>query len=196
MGADRATRSVTLPWRALEGEGRRRSRRGGVMVIQRRPIDSFRRETARRLRANSTAAEVLLWRKLRALETKGTHFRRQVPIGPYVADFACLASRLVIEIDGSQHGEEPNKWRDGKRTRWLMSEGYRVLRFWNNDITQNSAGVLEVIYAALYGSRDTEPKVIKHRRKRGVTPPRRAPRADPPPPGEGRTEPAARKVHP
>ena len=161
---------------------------------QRRTIDSFRRATARRLRVNATNAETLLWRDLRRLETKGTHFRRQVPIGPYVADFACLTSQLVIEVDGSQHGEESNKSRDDKRMRWLVSEGYRVLWFWNNDIAQNPAGVLDVIYAALYGSRDTEPKVLKHRRKRGVTPPRRAPRADPPPPGEGSAEPTARKV--
>jgi very-short-patch-repair endonuclease len=164
-------------------------------VTERRTIDSFRRETARRLRANSTSAEILMWRQLRRLETKGTHFRRQVPIGPYVADFACLASRLVIEIDGSQHSEEPNKSRDEQRTGWLESEGYKVLRFWNNDITKNPAGVLEVIYAALYGSRDNEPKVLKHRRKRGVTLPRRAPRAYPPPPGEGRTESVAPELH-
>jgi len=163
-------------------------------MTERRTIDSFRREAARRLRANSTAAEVLLWRELRNLETKGTHFRRQVPIGPYIADFACLASRLIIEVDGSQHGEEPIKSRDDERTRWLESEGYRVIRFWNNDITQNPAGVLDVIYAALYGSRENEPKAIKHRRNRGITPTRRAVRADPPPPGEGETEFVARKV--
>jgi very-short-patch-repair endonuclease len=164
-------------------------------MAQRRTIDSFRRATARRLRANSTAAEILLWRELRKLETKGTHFRRQVPIGHYVADFACLASRLVIEMDGSQHDEEPHKSRDETRTRWLESEGYRVLRFWNNDITQNPAGVLDVIYGALYGTRDAEPKLLKHglSRERAVTPPRLAAslRADPPPPGEGGTEPAA-----
>jgi very-short-patch-repair endonuclease len=80
-------------------------------------ISKFRRATARRLRANQTGAEVLLWRELRKLETKGTHFRRQVPIGPYVADFACLASRLVIELDGSQHGDEPTRRRDAVRTR-------------------------------------------------------------------------------
>ncbi len=92
-------------------------------MTQRRTIDSFRRATARRLRANSTNAEALLWRELHKLETKGTHFRRQVPIGPYVADFACLASRLVIEVDGSQHGEESNRSRDNKRTRWLEFGG-------------------------------------------------------------------------
>jgi len=177
-------------------------------MVQRRTIDGFRRATARRLRASSTNAEASLWRHLRSLETKGTHFRRQVPIGPYVADFACMASRLVIEVDGSQHGEEPNKLSDDKRTRWLESEGCRVLRFWNNDITQNPAGVLDVIYAALYGSRDTEkPKQLKHRRKRRVTPLRRAiarrrraytrfRRADPPPLGEGGTELVAPEVHP
>jgi very-short-patch-repair endonuclease len=162
-------------------------------MIERRTIDSFRRATARRLRANSTAAENLMWRQLRSLETKGTHFRRQVPIGPYVADFACMASRLVIELDGSQHGEEPNRSRDEKRTRWLKAEGYRVVRFWNNDVTENPAGVLEVIYAALYGDAAAEPRLLKHRRSRAITPPRRAMRADPPPPGEGSAEFAARE---
>jgi very-short-patch-repair endonuclease len=164
-------------------------------MAERRPIDSFRRATARRLRANGTRAEALLWRELRRLEIKGTHFRRQVPIGPYVADFACLASHLVIELDGSQHGDEPNKSRDVKRTHWLEFEGYRVVRFWNNDITQNLAGVLDAIYSALYGAPNAEPKVLKHRRTREITPPRRALRADPPPPGEGSAEPGARKVH-
>src|SRR5947207_4152034 len=100
-------------------------------------IDSFRRATARRLRANATNSESIVWKHLRTLETDGTHFRRQVPIGPYVADFACLAARLIIEIDGSHHAEEPNKTRDEERTRLLEAEGYRLLRFWNNDIRQN-----------------------------------------------------------
>ena len=160
-----------------------------------RIVSPLHRSRARALRRDMTKAEGRIWSRLRAHRFQRYSFRRQFPIGPYVADFACLASRLVIEVDGSQHGEEPNRSRDEKRSRWLESEGYRVLRFWNNDITQNPSGVLEVIYAALYGSRDTEPKVIKHRRKRGVTPPRRATRADPPPPGEGSTEPAQEK-HP
>src|SRR5882724_5923536 len=134
-------------------------------MIERRTIDSFRRQTARRLRANATNAEAILWRQLRKLETEGTRFRRQVPVGPYVADFACMASRLVIELDGSQHGEDPAKTRDEERTRWLDSEGYRVLRFWNNDITKNLNGVLETIYGALYGSRDAEAAPLKHVRR-------------------------------
>jgi very-short-patch-repair endonuclease len=129
-------------------------------------INKFRRATARRLRANQTGAELMLWRELRRLETKGTHFRRQVPVGPYVADFACLAARLIIELDGSQHDDELGKARDEIRTRWLESEGYRVLRFWNNDLTDNLDSVLETIYAALYGSRDTEPAPLKHERRR------------------------------
>ena len=128
-------------------------------------IDTFGRKTARRLRANATNAETILWRHLKTIETEGTHFRRQVPLGPYVADFACMAARLVIEIDGSQHGNESNKARDEARTRWLESEGYRVIRFWNNDIVQNAEGVLDVIYAALYGSREIEPRPLKHERR-------------------------------
>ena len=77
-----------------------------------------------------------------ALETRGTHFRRQVPIGNYVVDFACMAARLVVEVDRSQHGEGENLIRDRERTRWLEAQGYRVLRFWNNEVVHDSRGVL------------------------------------------------------
>src|ERR1700722_15002068 len=108
------------------------------MTIKDFPIERFRRATARRLRAKATETEILLWKRLRTIETEGTHFRRQVPIGPYVADFACMAARLVIELDGSQHGHGDIRERDDKRTRWLEAEGYRVLRFWNNDLSNNN----------------------------------------------------------
>jgi hypothetical protein len=121
-----------------------------------------------------------------------------VPIGPYVADFACLASRFAVELDGSHHGEEPTKTHDESRTRWFELEGYRALRFWNNDLIENPDGVLETIYSALYGSRDAEPNPLKHTRSKNdhPTPARKQPslrrlrklacvRADPPPPGEG-----------
>src|SRR5262249_10564105 len=100
-------------------------------------VSVFRRNTAKRLRETLTAAEALLWRRLRRFPVAGTHFRRQVPIGPYVADFACMAARLIIEVDGSQHGRDDLLKRDEARTRWLEAEGYRVLRFWNNDLTNN-----------------------------------------------------------
>jgi very-short-patch-repair endonuclease len=145
-------------------------------MAQRPTISSFRRETAKRLRANATNAEAMLWRHLRQLETKGTHFRRQAPIGPYVADFACMAARLIIKIDGSHHGEDDTRKRDEKRSQWLETEGYRVIRFWNNDVTQHTEGVLDVIYAALYGSRESEPAPLKHERSRTHPPPARAAR--------------------
>ena len=132
-------------------------------------ISAFRRRTAKRLRETTTGAEDLLWRRLRRFPVSGTHFRRQVPIGPYVADFACMAARLIIEVDGSQHGRDDLRKRDEERTHWLEAEGYRVIRFWNNDLTANMDGVLEAIYAAIYGSSSAEPVHLKHqRRKRGI----------------------------
>jgi very-short-patch-repair endonuclease len=133
--------------------------------------------TARRLRQNATKAEILLWRRLKQLETRGTHFRRQMPIGNFVVDFACPAAYLIVEADGSQHGEDDGRRRDRTRTRSLESEGYRVIRFWNNEITQNIQGVMEAIYANIYGSLESEPYVLKHARHRGTahpTPARRA----------------------
>jgi very-short-patch-repair endonuclease len=151
-----------------------------------RSINEFRRETARRLRKSSTDAEAKLWYRLRELPIAGSHIRRQVSIGPYVADFACLAARLVIEIDGSHHGEGEQLEHDLARTRWLESQGYRVIRFWNSDITDNMSGVLETIYAAIYGHADAESKQLKHQRRRRSptnisvrTPPRRPPPAEP-----------------
>jgi very-short-patch-repair endonuclease len=87
------------------------------------------------------------------------------PDRPYVADFACMAARLIIEVDGSQHGDIAVKARDDVRTQWLEREGYRVIRFWNNDLTGNMQGVLEVIHAAIHGSRDSDAVMIKHKRR-------------------------------
>jgi very-short-patch-repair endonuclease len=141
--------------------------------------NSLRR--ARRLRAKATDTEILLWKRLRTIETAGTHFRRQVPIGPYVADFVCMAARVVIELDGSQHATGPHQIRDKRRTRWFESEGYRVIRFWNNDLSNNIDGVLDTVYEALYGSRDAETRPLKHKRHRRhhPTPARSARRPSP-----------------
>jgi very-short-patch-repair endonuclease len=121
---------------------------------------------AHALRRNTTDAEKKLWSRLRKLDVDGSHFRRQVPIGPYIADFACMAARLLIEIDGSQHAEDHQQAHDEARTRWLENEGYRVLRFWNNDIGKNIDGVMEAVYAALYGSLSATSVALKHRRRR------------------------------
>ena len=103
--------------------------------------------TARRLRKNLTDAEQRLWAQLRRKQI-GTHrFRRQVPLGSYVADFVCLSARLIIEVDGRQHAERIAE--DQERTAWLESQNFRVLRFWNNEVFENIDGVLQRIVEAL-----------------------------------------------
>jgi very-short-patch-repair endonuclease len=150
----------------LEGEGRRRRRRGGVIVTERKPIDRFRKAAARRMRTNATDAEARLWKHLRHHPMIGSHFRRQVVIGPYIADFACMAARLIVEVDGSQHGRRLDAARDDMRTKWFKSEGYRVIRFWNNDIFMNTDGVLSEIHAALTGIADGDAIQLKRERRR------------------------------
>ena len=101
---------------------------------------------ARALRREETDAERKLWKALRGRQFDGLKFRRQQPIGPYIADFACHQLKLVIELDGGQHGSQTKK--DDARTVRLESEGYRVLRFWNNDVLSNIDGVLTEIQSA------------------------------------------------
>ena len=98
---------------------------------------------ARELRHASTEAEKLLWQKLRARQLGGAKFRRQTPIGPYIVDFASFEHRLVVEIDGGQHNTPQGRQHDLRRTAWLESQGFRVLRFWNNQVLTNLEGVLE-----------------------------------------------------
>jgi len=93
-----------------------------------------------------TDAEGRLWYWLRAHRLDGHKFKRQVPIGPYMVDFACLGRKLVVEVDGGQHADNP---RDLVRDRYLTDRGFQVLRFWNNDVLKNTRGVLEVIFSAL-----------------------------------------------
>jgi very-short-patch-repair endonuclease len=100
---------------------------------------------AARLRREMTDAERALWFKLRNRRLQGFKFRSQWTLGPYVADFCCLEARLVVEADGGQHEEK----RDADRSAWLTGQGFRVIRFWNNDVLTNLDGVLEVIVAAL-----------------------------------------------
>lgn len=100
---------------------------------------------ARLLRKNPTDAEKRLWSRLRGNQL-GCKFRRQHPVGGYVADFACVEHRLIVEADGGQHAENPS---DAVRTQRLEALGWRVLRFWNNEILQNTDGVVAVIFQAL-----------------------------------------------
>ena len=102
---------------------------------------------ARKLRCAMTEAETRLWYQLRDRRLLGFKFRRQVPIGNYVADFACLHAKLIIELDGSQHLEVAEK--DASRTEDLAALGFNVLRFWNDDVFLKLEDVLERIIAAL-----------------------------------------------
>jgi very-short-patch-repair endonuclease len=104
------------------------------------------RAFARHLRRNSTEAERALWRLLRDRRLADCKFRRQVPIGPYVADFICYPARLIVELDGSQHAESTS---DKRRDADLARRGFTILRVWNNELTHNRQGVLEAIWSAL-----------------------------------------------
>ena len=101
---------------------------------------------ARRLRRDSTDAERRLWHRLRSRSMVGFKFVRQEPVGPYVVDFICREQRLIVELDGGQHADSKS---DLARDQWLADHGYRVLRFWNNDVMANIDGVLQTIATAL-----------------------------------------------
>jgi very-short-patch-repair endonuclease len=105
------------------------------------------RDNARILRKNLTDAERHLWRHIRLRQIGGHKFRRQHPMGSYIADFACIECKLIVEVDGGQHAEQLEY--DAMRTAWLEAHGYRVLRFWNNDVLQNIEGVVASIRVAL-----------------------------------------------
>ncbi len=100
---------------------------------------------ARELRKNMTEAEQLLWKHLRAHRMDGYKFKRQQPIGRYIVDFICFSAHCIVEADGGQHLEQSEY--DAGRDAWLKSQGFTVLRFWNNDILTNTEGVLETIVA-------------------------------------------------
>jgi very-short-patch-repair endonuclease len=100
---------------------------------------------AQRLRKNRTDAERKLWSRLRRKQLKGARFRQQAPIGRYIVDFFCPEALLIVEVDGSQHLSDKDRARD----EWLTAEGYRVLRFWNNDVLKNTDDVVTAIFDAL-----------------------------------------------
>ena len=116
----------TLP---LEGGGKRVGVKGLTGI-------------ARRLRKHSTDTELYLWRHLRDRQIEGFKFRRQQPVGRYVVDFVNLEKKVVVELDGEEHALDPG---DKIRDEWLKAEGYKVLRFWDNQVFSNLEGVLENI---------------------------------------------------
>jgi very-short-patch-repair endonuclease len=111
-----------------------------------RGADESKTKRARSLRNSPTDVEGRLWYRLRARRLNGYKFVRQEPTGPYIVDFICREHRLVIEVDGGQHADSQ---RDAARDKWLVDHNYRVLRFWNNEVSGNLVGVLETIASAL-----------------------------------------------
>ena len=98
---------------------------------------------AKNLREQSTDAEAVLWQKLRTRQIEGIKFRRQQPIEDYIVDFVSFEKRIIIELDGGQHAEDKSK--DFQRDKFFEENGFKVLRFWNNEVFGNMEGVLEVI---------------------------------------------------
>jgi very-short-patch-repair endonuclease len=98
---------------------------------------------ARTLRNRPTDAEKVLWKHLSRKQLAGLKFRRQQPIDGYIVDFVCFQKRIVIEVDGGQHARDRDK--DKERDKYLVENGFKVLRFWNDDVLKNIDGVLEVI---------------------------------------------------
>jgi very-short-patch-repair endonuclease len=123
--------------RRAPGEGTRRSKTTASIG------------NARALRRVMTNAERKLWGALRSRQLNGAKFRRQVPVGPFVAGFLCYGTRAVIEVDGGQHADPAH---NRARDRWFVANGFRVLRFWNNDVLRNLEGVLETIAPELHGA--------------------------------------------
>jgi very-short-patch-repair endonuclease len=138
----------------LAGEGGAQRAQGEGEVARATPLGR-----ARGLRQNMTGAEHALWHILRNRRFARTKFRRQAPIGPYIADFVCYGARLVIEADGGQHcGSRRNEIRDA----WFAAQGFRVLRFWNNEILKNPEGVAIIIAAALFGEEPLTRPLRRH----------------------------------
>ncbi len=125
--------------------------------MKKHPLDGAAAR-ARTLRQNMTEAEIRIWQMLRAHRTNGYKFRRQVPIGRYIADFVCHEARLVVEIDGGQH--DRSSPRETGRSSFLQDEGYRTLRFWNNEVLANPDGVHETIVNELAASPPPKPSPI------------------------------------
>ena len=118
-------------------------------------VTNLMSERARRMRREKGPAERKLWYRLREFNRHGFQFRQQVPIGPYIADFCDHSAKLIVEVDGAQHGEPKGLAADKRRTRWLEPQGYLVLRFWNHDVLTNIYDVEVAIMQAENGMGET-----------------------------------------
>ncbi|WP_374544463.1 endonuclease domain-containing protein [Rhodoblastus sp.] len=114
-------------------------------------------EQARHLRKTMTPQEIKLWSRLRLLRPQGLHFRRQAPLKGYILDFVCFDRRLIVEIDGAQHGERAQISHDARRDAVFAAEGFMTLRFWNNDVDRNLDSVIDTIFARAMERPPTRP---------------------------------------
>jgi 2-methylaconitate isomerase len=105
---------------------------------------------ARSLRQNQTDSEQRIWSKLRGRRFDGFKFRRQVPLGRYIVDFVCFDRRVILELDGGQHGEQETKKYDAERTAWLESQSFRVVRIWNHEVWEDEDAVEEFLWQRLH----------------------------------------------
>ena len=120
-------------------------------------MDDRQRKFAQQMRAEPTDAERVLWQRLRHdIRLVGSHFRRQAAIGPFIVDFASRKARLVIELDGGQHDWQRDS--DLSRSQKIEAAGYRILRFWNNDVLGNIEGVLDEIQRTRTPTPDPSPQ--------------------------------------
>jgi very-short-patch-repair endonuclease len=120
-------------------------------VPHHRDVPTANRRFAKAMRQSMTTAEFRLWQRLRKPGIEGCRFRRQAPVGPFIVDFLCPQKRLIVELDGDQHGFPVAEEADAKRTEWLRQNGYVVIRFWNNEVMNNIEGVCEAIWASSRG---------------------------------------------
>jgi len=127
-------------------------------------VSPGQRRHARELRKKSTDAERLMWSALRDKQLDGASFKRQVPIGPYIADFACHAKKLVVEIDGGQHFADEAERADAARTAAIEARGFQVIRFSNHEVMTNRAGVLQSI-ADVLAARALTPTLSRKRER-------------------------------
>ena len=130
-------------------------------------VSPRQRDRAKQLRTWMTRAETLLWRYLKAHHVDELGFRRQVPMGKYVADFACHAPKLIVEIDGASHDFAEQIGRDEKRDAWFKSRGYAVLRFTNSDVMKNLEGVVGTIRETAASRLDAPPSLSLPRKGGG-----------------------------
>jgi very-short-patch-repair endonuclease len=117
-------------------------------------------DNAKQLRIRQTEAEQRLWHHLRGGRFLGHKFKRQKPVGPYIADFVCLSEMLLVEVDGGQHNAEQAA--DSTRDRWFISRGFTVLRFWNHEVLQQTEAVLEKIRLTIEQQQPLSPAPLPH----------------------------------